>query len=488
MLLRCISTVLLSFVFGLYSQLALADAPAELKGALCLIKSDQEQIVLVRETITNKLSLPGGIIEPGEEPSLAAQRETWEETGLVVTVGKQLGYSGKAVVFDCVSDSDVIAFHHVNHHHQHVMPAWFAPHYGIEVDQVLLAYLEGIDPSNYRFPKQVSDVINLSSGASQHAITFIEHASEGAPAIQQAELPYIQSLQQNIANLPDQISTILHQLFWATDALASPMLLILTLAFAYLHFGRNFGAKLIFAVTSVSLLGLVAQIGLGLPRPFVYIPELQLGQNYGFGMPSVASALMVTVLGMLYIQLEKSAGEHAARRYLAVMFTLPVLQGFASIYLGSSFFSDVIAGFVLGGLIVWHFDRLERKIGRKLDDILTGAPLWWIAVLVVVALGVVWPRPEFSYWLSIVISLAAVATFLKPKHENLNLSYIQIWIGVGGIFTLNLLFILLAPVFDSSSMSSLILQTVHYAVLILVFAIGVVVFEKRMLTPTEQDG
>lgn len=482
MLLRCISTVLLSFVFGLYSQLALADAPAELKGALCLIKSDQEQIVLVRETITNKLSLPGGTIEPGEDPSLAAQRETWEETGLVVTVGKQLGYSGRAVVFDCVSDSDVIAFHHVNAQHQHIMPAWFAPHYGIEVNQVLLAYLEGIEPADYRFPYQVADILKLASGATEHDITFIEHASQAAPTIHQAELPYIQSLQQNIANLPDQIKTILHQFFLVAEAIASPVLLILTLVFAYLHYGRSFGAKLIFAVTSVSLLGLVAQIGLALPRPFVYMPELQLAQHFGFGMPSVASALMVSVLGMLYIQLEKSSGEHAARRYLSVMFTLPVLQGFASIYLGSSFFSDVIGGFVLGGLIVWHFDRLERKIGTKLDDILTGAPLWWIVVLVVSALGLVWPRPEFSYWLSIVISLAAVFTFLKPKQEHLNLSSNQVVIGLAGIFVINMLLSSLTPLFDSSSMSSLILQAVHYAVLILVFAVGVVVFEKRMPT------
>ncbi|SON48753.1 bifunctional NUDIX hydrolase/phosphatase PAP2 family protein [Vibrio tapetis] len=482
MLLRCISTVLLSFVFGLYSQLALADSPAELKGALCLIKSDQEQIVLVRETITNKLSLPGGTIESGEEPSLAAQRETWEETGLVVTVGKQLGYSGKAVVFDCVSDSDVIAFHYVNDQHQHIMPAWFAPHYGIEVNQVLLAYLEGIQPADYRFPAQVADILKLASRATEHNITFIEQASQAAPTIHQSELPYIQSLQQNIANLPDQIRTVLHQFFLVADAIASPVLLILALVFAYLHYGRNFAAKLVFAVTCVSLLGLVAQIGLALPRPFVYIPELQLAQHFGFGMPSVSSALMVSVLGMLYIQLEKVSGEHAARRYLSVMFTLPVLQGFAAIYLGSSFFSDVIAGFVLGGLIVWHFDRLERKIGSKLDDILTGAPLWWIAVLVVTALGLVWPRPEFSYWLSIVISLAAVFTFLRPRREYLNLSNRQVIVGMSVIFLINMLFSMLSPQFDSSSMSSLILQATHYAVLILAFAIGVVVFEKKSQT------
>ncbi len=45
------------------------------------------QILGVRQSYTNRITWPGGGIEPGEDPAEAAQRELREELGL--TVGKQ---------------------------------------------------------------------------------------------------------------------------------------------------------------------------------------------------------------------------------------------------------------------------------------------------------------------------------------------------------------------------------------------------------------
>ncbi|WP_139137305.1 NUDIX hydrolase, partial [Vibrio tasmaniensis] len=86
---------LLVFILSLLSTTsawASNTLPDHIAGALCVVRADN-QIVLVDELITGQLSLPGGTVVSGESPSVAAQRETWEEAGLSVTVGDVLGYT-----------------------------------------------------------------------------------------------------------------------------------------------------------------------------------------------------------------------------------------------------------------------------------------------------------------------------------------------------------------------------------------------------------
>ena len=70
--------ILLVSIFGVINVSAQEQMPDNLAGALCLVRAD-DQIVLVDEIITGQLSLPGGTIVSGEPAYIAAQRETWEE-------------------------------------------------------------------------------------------------------------------------------------------------------------------------------------------------------------------------------------------------------------------------------------------------------------------------------------------------------------------------------------------------------------------------
>jgi len=54
------------------------------------------QILLQRRADNGRWALPGGMVDPGEEPAQTVARETWEETGLRVRPVKVLGVFGGA--------------------------------------------------------------------------------------------------------------------------------------------------------------------------------------------------------------------------------------------------------------------------------------------------------------------------------------------------------------------------------------------------------
>ena len=64
-------------------------------GAVAIIRDERGRILLVRQTYHRREAwgVPGGWVIRGETPREAAARETFEETGLRVTVGRVLGVS-----------------------------------------------------------------------------------------------------------------------------------------------------------------------------------------------------------------------------------------------------------------------------------------------------------------------------------------------------------------------------------------------------------
>ncbi|HSQ69612.1 MAG TPA: NUDIX hydrolase [Steroidobacteraceae bacterium] len=67
--------------------------------AACAIL-EQHRLLVIRHLYSGKLDLPGGMAKRGENARCTAQRETWEETGLRVTVLEPL--PGLGNVYHCV--------------------------------------------------------------------------------------------------------------------------------------------------------------------------------------------------------------------------------------------------------------------------------------------------------------------------------------------------------------------------------------------------
>ncbi|KKX80141.1 hypothetical protein UF37_16025, partial [Vibrio parahaemolyticus] len=76
-------------------------------------------------------------------------------------------------MFDCVSDSEVIAFSMNNSLGGNGLPSWFAPHYGVEVASVTLLNPRELTASQYRFPAQWQEVFYLFAKATNHPVSYV---------------------------------------------------------------------------------------------------------------------------------------------------------------------------------------------------------------------------------------------------------------------------------------------------------------------------
>ncbi|MEZ8735249.1 NUDIX domain-containing protein [Vibrio sp. 10N.239.312.D08] len=438
--------------------------PDHIAGALCVVRADN-QIVLVDELITGQLSLPGGTVVSGEPPGVAAQRETWEEAGLSVTVGDVLGYTDSAVVFDCISDSEVISYKARNELGGFELPIWFAPHYGVEVSRAMLLPPTELQDHQYRYPEQWSEINELFLSATDQPVTYVTELVGAAPKVHQVELNWIVSLQNTFDKMPSVFAnTVL-----LTDLLAKPWVFIVILPLIAWYFGRNFALKFCFTLISVTLLTLIAHQGFGFPGPHAYMPTLKLVMSSGYSFPSLLAALWVSLTLLVFWKLKRLLEQKAILVVLAGLLWIMLFKS----YSGSAFFSDVLMGGVLGALTTWHIVRLDAKPDVDISALLSSKGVWWALCLLSIVLTVIWPLPTFSFWVAILMTIACLVTLTDSKPLVGQFSF-KIVLGVMAMLLAGNLLISWAGSFVSfSGIASFIVETLRFPILIL---FGVVAF------------
>ncbi|MEF1289990.1 NUDIX domain-containing protein [Vibrio sp. M260118] len=458
----------------LFSSLATA-SESSIKGAACIIRSG-DQIVLVKEILTGKLSLPAGYIGKGESPKLAAQRETWEETGLVVTVKDELMSDGKSVYFDCVSDSDIVSFQFNNTYDGYELPIWFAPHYGIEVSSAMLVKPAGVPSDSYRYPNQLSILTELLPRATDQSVLFVGNLIEAAPVLQQIELNWMTQLQHLFMKLPSGVNQIFEPVLMAGNWLGESTLLLVLLPVLYWRFGSQFSYKVFFAITITSLLSLVAQQGFASPRPHVYLPALELAKSYGFSLPNLPIAIWSCV-GMLVLHVsEKLYVNRLSLGLLGIILWLSL----ANFYSGVAFLQDSLSGALLGMLCAWHLIRLDAKSQVDANALMTSKIVWGMLLIACGVMAMFWPIPIFTYWLAIVFTMLGLLMILKQQDREMTGKKIVALIAI--LIAVNSLISFAAEQASISSVASLIVEAFRYPVLICVF-----VFSLRKSTNRNQS-
>ena len=224
--------------------------------------------------------------------------------------------------------------------------------------------------------------------------------------------PWLQSIMKVVTMLGDEIFFILVMpaIYWCVDAIA----------------GLRVGAMLLLSGTFNNFFKLLIRG----PRPYwISDKVVPVVHESSFGIPSGHAMNAASVWGWLAVE--------AKERWASLVSILVIfLIGFSRLVMGVHFLTDVMLGWVLGGLLVLAFLLTQKRIGQWLDTLdyrahigLAFASSMLMIMLVLTArnLYVEWQMPQA--WL-------ARAGEVDPLSINGALTMAGTWFGMFGGFAL----------------------------------------------------
>ena len=119
----------------------------------CLIRKDR-RLLVVRHRLGGKLGFPAGRGKAGESARCTAHRETWEESGVDVEVGRLLGVfrvDGPFYLYACTPGSRLAS------NQELPVPAWAR----VEITAIEWVSPKDLEADAWRFPEQFPRVQRL---------------------------------------------------------------------------------------------------------------------------------------------------------------------------------------------------------------------------------------------------------------------------------------------------------------------------------------
>lgn len=139
--------------------------------------------------------------------------------------------------------------------------------------------------------------------------------------------------------------------------------IVLLITLLYWGLDRRLAVRLVLLFTLSLFINTWAKQLVMEPRPYEFDARvLQLDHANGGGLPSGHTQSAVVVWGFLALWLHKRWATIVA---VAAMILVPLSR----MYLGMHFPTDLLGGYLLGGLLLWAFYRLEPRATARLDTL-----------------------------------------------------------------------------------------------------------------------
>lgn len=422
------------FFFGLIILFVAQVKGQEVKGVACIIFADNN-VVLIRDLLSNRLSFPGGYVDRGETAEQAAQRETYEETGLRVTVGPQITHANHSAQFLCKSSAPIPVLSSQGIETMLVVYALAAPDFSIEIREVYLTKPKLIKPDKYRFPDQINllppDLSTFSEWQSQ--TTTIGDPALPINLLHRFELPLIQQLQTQLMPNAD----LLFKLF---NLLGESKLFFLCVPIIWAFAGWQTGFRSLLLLSISAETENILKILFALPRPFQLIPNLQHMEGYGFGMPSGHATVAVVFWGYCWLKFKHLLPK--TYHNLAFLTLIAMLIGCAisRVYWGVHFFSDSLAGMLLGLSILFAFLAGEKYgLWHAMENV---QKIPWLIYLGIFFSGIFFipgqlPSQLFGLTVGLFIGLAYNKTNILNTNSSQHFSHklMTAFLGICGVVT-----------------------------------------------------
>ncbi|CAH0533370.1 hypothetical protein VST7929_01236 [Vibrio stylophorae] len=392
-----------------------ASLPPE--SAVCVIRHEQ-QVLMTLDKFTGRYALPGGGIEAGETAQQAAVREVYEETGAVVRVVQPLAVINQTnMVYSCVTERPLPVAAHADPRGEHIVAAWFAPHFDKEIKAVYLLNPELQATKDFRFKRHIAQLSKWRDQTPESAITVYTDLSANASALHRLELPLIAGLQNSVASLPDILSRLVSGVLLAANLFGEGALVACLIPLVFGLWGRQAGLTFIFYVMGAAVLIAVAKQLIAWPRPFIYWPDLQQMNASGFGMPSGHTYLSAILWGLAYFALRDGL---KVKISWMVPVLMVILTATARVWLGVHFISDVVFGALFGGVTIWHWRRLIDRKRLDLQEQLN-LPMFWLVISVMLLAGAIFTQnPTLVYAFASAWSIALALSYIRRKNWQLN--------------------------------------------------------------------
>ena len=168
----------------------------------------------------------------------------------------------------------------------------------------------------------------------------------------QIELEWIQQLQSVLR------STGMDYFFIAWNYVDTLAFSIFLISAVWYLINRRIGIRLLYILILSAVINKFLKGFIGLPRPCQIDSLVGVLCSPSPGFPSGAAQTAILIAGIVFIETRKTL-----YRWLGVFFAL--VLSFSRIYLGLHYFSDILGGWVIGGLLLVVYSKLFPLLEKK---------------------------------------------------------------------------------------------------------------------------